>query len=56
MSMRAAAEYPGYNIQYLRRIVRAGIIAGTKADPLWLVEINSVGAYLKSVRQTDALA
>jgi hypothetical protein len=53
MSMQAAAEYSGYNIQYLRRIVRAGIIDGVKVGPVWLVEIASMDAYLKSVRQTD---
>jgi hypothetical protein len=53
MSMQAAAEYSGYNVQYLRRIVRAGIIDGVKVGPVWLVEIASMDAYLKSVRQMD---
>jgi hypothetical protein len=53
MSMEAAAAYSGYNIQYLRRIVRDGLIEGVKVGPIWLVKTASMDAYLKSVRQTD---
>ena len=53
MSMQAAAEYTGYNIQYLRRIVRAGHISGLKVGPVWLVEIDSVDAYLKDIRHKN---
>ena len=30
MSIQAAAEYSGYNLQYLRRIVRKGEVEGVK--------------------------
>jgi hypothetical protein len=30
MSVQAAAEYSGYNVQYLRRLVRRGEVEGVK--------------------------
>ena len=53
MSTQAAAEYSGYNVQYFRRLMRAGVIDGIKVGQMWLVNIDSLDAYLKSVRQTD---
>lgn len=51
MSIQAAAEYSGYNEQYLRRLVRAGVIQGVKIGQMWLVVVDSLDAYIKSVQE-----
>jgi excisionase family DNA binding protein len=53
MSIQAAAEYSGYNLQYLRRIVRKGEVEGVKVGQVWLVNLASLDAYLKRVQNTD---
>jgi excisionase family DNA binding protein len=53
MSIQAAAEYSGYNLQYLRRIVRQGEVEGVKVGQVWLVDLASLDAYLKRVQNTD---
>ena len=53
VSIQTAAEYSGYNVQYLRRLVRAGVIEATKIGQMWLVTLDSLNDYLKSVRHTD---
>jgi hypothetical protein len=52
MSIQAAAEYSGYNLQYLRRIVRKGEVEGVKVGQVWLVDLTSLdcgGRKLSSV-------
>jgi excisionase family DNA binding protein len=53
MSIQAAAEYSGYNLQYLRRIVRKGEVEGVKIGQVWLVDLASLDAYLKRVQSTN---
>jgi excisionase family DNA binding protein len=53
MSIQAAAEYSGYNLQYLRRIVRKGEVEGVKVGQVWLVNLTSLDAYLERVQNTD---
>jgi len=53
MSIQAASEYSGYNLQYLRRIVRKGEVEGVKVGQVWLVNLASLDAYLKRVQNTD---
>lgn len=50
MSLQDAAQYSGYNIQYLRRLVRGGTIFGRKVGQVWLIEVSSLDLYLKSVK------
>ena len=47
LSVRAAAEYSGYNAQYLRRLLRAGRLEGIKIGQVWLIKLASVGAHLR---------
>ena len=54
MSIQAAAEYSGYNLQYLRRIVRKGEVEGFKVSQVGLANLSSLDAYLKRVQNTDA--
>ena len=53
MSIQAAAEYSGYNTQYLRRLVRSGAIEGLKVGQVWLVSIASLDEYLARIRNSD---
>ena len=53
MPAQAAAEYSGYNLQYIRRLLSTGSIEGVKVGQVWLVKVESLDAYLKSVRKSD---
>ena len=47
LSVRAAAEYSGYNEQYLRRLLRAGRLDGTRIGQVWLIKLASLEAHLR---------
>ena len=53
MSVRAAAEYSGYNVQYLRRLLRFGELDGIKIGQVWLVRIASLDLYLERASGRD---
>jgi excisionase family DNA binding protein len=50
ISIKDAAEYSGYNPQYLRRLLRLGKLAGLKLGQLWLIEMESFEEYLVQAR------
>jgi len=52
-SVQAAAELTGYNIQYLRRLLRSGKLEGIKIGQLWLIEMQSLETYLQHVETTS---
>ncbi len=52
ISVQAAAEKTGYNIQYLRRLLRSGKLDGIKIGQLWLIEMQSLETYLQRVENT----
>jgi len=47
ISVKAAAEFSGYNIQYLRRLLRAGRLEGMKIGQVRLNSMLSREVYLK---------
>ena len=47
ISVKAAAEFSGHNIQYLRRLLRNGRLAGIKIGQVWLIKLASVEAHLR---------
>ncbi len=53
MPAQAAADYSGYNLQYIRRLLNNGSIEGRKVGQVWLVRVASLDNYLNSVRKTD---
>jgi excisionase family DNA binding protein len=53
ITVQAAAEVTGYNIQYLRRLLRSGALDGAKIGQMWLIEIDALEAYLKRVENTS---
>ncbi len=46
LSVRAAADTFGHNEQYLRRLLRAGRLEGTKIGQVWLIKLASLEAHL----------
>jgi excisionase family DNA binding protein len=50
--VRAAAEFSGYSLQYLRRLLRCGKLAGIKIGQVWLIEKAVFEAYLEKANQT----
>ena len=53
ISVQAAAEVTGYNIQYLRRLLRSGTLEGIKIGQIWLIEMQSLETYLQQVESTS---
>ena len=53
ITVQAAADITGYNIQYLRRMLRSGVLKGVKIGQLWLIEMESLETYLKQVESTS---
>ena len=47
LSVKAAADHSGYSIQYLRRLLREGVLAGIKIGQVWLIKMASLDTYLK---------
>jgi excisionase family DNA binding protein len=53
ISVKDAAYQCGYNIQYLRRMLRSGALNGVKIGQMWLIEIDALEAYLKRTEDTS---
>jgi len=54
ISVQAAAEFSGYSLQYLRRLLRCDKLPGLKIGQVWLIEISAFVAYLeKAIEATD---
>jgi excisionase family DNA binding protein len=50
ISVKAAADFAGYSIQYLRRLLRQGRLEGVKIGQVWLINLASLDTYLKRAR------
>ena len=48
ISVKAAAEFSGYSIQYLRRLLRAGQLEGIKIGQVWLIKLASLETYARN--------
>jgi excisionase family DNA binding protein len=53
LSVKDAAFHSGYNMQYLRRLLRDGRLFGLKLGQTWLIDKNMFEAYLEKAHQTD---
>jgi len=53
VTVQATAEVTGYNIQYLRRLLRSGTLEGIKIGQIWLIEMQSLEKYLQYVNTTS---
>ncbi len=52
ITVQAAAEVTGYNIQYLRRMLRSGTLEGVKIGQMWLIYMEALDAYLQRIEDT----
>ena len=53
VTVNTAADFTGYNIQYLRRLLRSGKLGGIKIGHIWLIEMQFLEKYLKQVESTS---
>ena len=53
LTVQAAAFATGYNMQYLRRLLRSGKLEGIKIGQIWLIEMQSLETYLQQVESTS---
>ena len=52
ISVNGAAFHSGYNVQYLRRLLRDGRLTGMKLGQTWLVDKRMFEAYLENANLT----
>ena len=48
ISVKAAAFHSGYNLQYLRRLLRDSRLTGMKLGQTWLIDKSTFEAYLEN--------
>ena len=54
ISVQATAEFSGYSLQYLRRLLRCGKLPGLKIGQVWLIDKSALEEYLEmAVQATD---
>jgi len=53
ISVKTAAIFSGYSMQYLRRMLRSGKLLGLKIGQLWLIDKQTFDAYLESADVTQ---
>ena len=55
LSVKAAANFSGYSLQYLRRLLRTGKLTGLKIGQVWLIDYAAFEEYLeKAITATDS--
>jgi hypothetical protein len=54
ISVKVAAEFNGYSLQDLRRLLRCGRLVGLKIGQVWLIDKSAFEAYFeKAIEATD---
>ena len=54
ISLKSAAFYRGYNVQYLHRLLRDSRLTGMKLGQTWLIDKADFKAYLdKAIKASD---
>ena len=53
ISVKAAAFHSGYNVQYLRRLLRFGKLTGLKIGQVWLIDKADFKAHLDKASQAS---
>jgi len=53
ISVNIAAFHSGYNIQYLRRMLRSGVLSGVKIGQMWLIEMDALETHLNRAETTS---
>ena len=52
ITVKSAAEFSGYNQQYLRRLLRKGILRTRKIGQIWLIDQRDFKEYLEGANQS----
>ncbi len=52
LTVRVAAEFSGYNAQYLRRLLRSGGLDGDKIGQVWLISKDAFEANFEKAFQS----
>ena len=52
ITVRTAAEFSGYNQQYLRRLLRKGVFQTRKIGQIWLIDQRDFKDYLQGANQS----
>ena len=52
ITVRSAAEFSGYNQQYLRRMLRKGVFRTRKIGQIWLIDQRDFIDYLEEANQS----
>jgi len=52
ITVKSAAEFSGYNQQYLRRLLRKGVFRTRKIGQIWLIDQRNFIDYLKDAGQS----
>jgi excisionase family DNA binding protein len=55
ITVQEAAEITGYNVQYLRRLLRAEKLEAIKIGHIWLIDLTSLQAYLSRAISSNDL-
>ncbi len=53
MTIEEAMQRTGYTEQYLRRMARKGKVRAVKRGHFWLIERDSLQAYLEAAQRSD---
>jgi excisionase family DNA binding protein len=53
ISVKAAAFHSGYNVQYLRRLLRDGRLTSIKLGQTWLIDKQAFETYLENANRTQ---
>ncbi len=53
ISVKGAAFHSGYNVQYLRRLLRDGRLSGVKLGQTWLIDKSTFEDFIETAYQTN---
>lgn len=53
ISVKVAASFSGYSLQYFRRLLRLEQLTGLKVGQLWFIDKASIDFYLKNTTQSE---
>ena len=52
LTVKSAADFSGYNQQYLRRLLRENVFRSRRIGQLWLIERDDFLKYLANAKQS----
>lgn len=53
ISVKSAAHFSGYSLQYLRRMLRNDRLTGIKIGQIWLIDKHSLDTHLLLQQESD---